>query len=175
MYIAYVDISDEAYQMLESMKGSVWICEACDDNFEDLQKKLDILSSENDVLRARLKDLEELPRMVKSLHSQVESRAKDLDFMLNGTDGSDTPVMGRKLAPNISTSNSFAILGQHSQFTAHEPVSPPAAEAALPLLYHPCEIVKLANPTTPPMRRKGTKPGNKRTSNSHMNPNVSPL
>ena len=66
-HIECVDIQESAYQLLESMKGSVWLCESCEEGFSDLQGKLDILSVENAELKSRLKEMEELTRMITPL------------------------------------------------------------------------------------------------------------
>ena len=64
----------------------------CEEVFGDLQSRLDALSSENTELRTMLKDLQDLPGVVKALQSQVESLSKDLSFVMHGTTGnySDT-------------------------------------------------------------------------------------
>ena len=153
-HIACVDISDEAYQMLESMKGSVWLCEASDDNFGDLQKKLDSMSNENVVLRARLNDLKELPCMVKSLQSQVESIAKDLDLMLNGTDGSDTPAMGKKLAPVLTHSIGLQFLAKTAN-PRHTSQPLPSCRGSPSLVIPPTRDGKACQSYHPPYMEKG--------------------
>ena len=89
-HIECVGIDEEIYQTLENMKGSVWLCESCEYTFSELKVGVEKLADENVELKARIRDLEELPSIVQSLCFQVESLSKDLEFLRSGTGSSNT-------------------------------------------------------------------------------------
>lgn len=133
----------ETYQTLESMKGSVWLCENCEETFSEWKVRIDKLTGENVELKARIRDLEELPNIVQSLRFQVESLSKDLEFLLSGMSGSNTQVIEKRAAPPLRLSNRFEILNQVDQLTApneHDEAqgsipnvaTPPSASSATP-------------------------------------------
>ena len=126
-HIECVDIQESAYQLLESMKGSVWLYKSCEEGFSDLQGKLDILSIENAELKSRLKEMEELTCMITPLKLQVESLSKDLHFLMS-CDSSHAPAaMSKAIAPPIQLSNRFVTLSQLNPKPAT-----PSAESANP-------------------------------------------
>ena len=146
-HIECVDIGEETYQTLESIRGSVWLCESCEDTFGELKVRVDKFADENVQLKPRIRDLEELPSIVQSLQFKVESLSKDLEFLLNGTSSSSTQVIEKRATPPLRLSNRFEILNQVDQLTASEehdhamngPITPNLATAP---------STSLATPTT---------------------------
>lgn len=117
-HITCVDIQVEAYEMLNCTKGSVWLCEECEETFGALQSRLDSLANENTVLSTWLKGLEGLSSMVKILQSQIESISKDLNFIQNGNGMDSNRTSRNKEAsqpPPISISNRFGSLSWDCQ------------------------------------------------------------
>ena len=153
-HIECVDIDEDAYHILESMRGSVWLCECCEETFgkilvrvdklaeenvelknrmmkglEAFGEKVDKLAGENADLKAKMKELEELPCIVQSLLSQVETLSEDLEFVLNETGSNNTKVVRMKpAAPTLKLSNRYEILAQFDQ-----PTITPITESTTPL------------------------------------------
>ena len=119
-HISCVDISVDAYEMLKCMKGSVWLCEGCEETFSDMQSRLDSLSNENVVLSTKLKELEGLPLVVRTLQSQIAFISNDLNFILNGNGSESSKVDRNKAAPPpppINISNRFSSLSRDCKET----------------------------------------------------------
>ena len=106
--------------MLKCMKGSVWLCEGCEETFSDMQSRLDSLSNENVVLSTKLKELEGLPLVVRTLQSQIAFISNDLNFILNGNESESSKVDRNKAAPPpppINISNRFSSLSRDCKET----------------------------------------------------------
>ena len=156
-HIECVEIDEDTYHILENMKGSIWLCECCEEAFGQIKLRVDKLAEENVELKARMrkelealgdrvgelaeenaelkgmmKELEELPCVVQSLRSQVESLSKDLELLLNGTDNSNTKNTKvcelNPAAPPLKLTNRFQILAQYDQ-----PTITPITESDTPL------------------------------------------
>ena len=164
-YISCVGIQDE---LLESTKGSLWLCDNCEEVFGHLQSRLDTLSSENTELRTMLKDLQDLPSVVKALQSQVESLSKDLAFVMHGATGNSTQIPNRVAAspaPPISLSNRFSSLSHDDHLVAcqasvSKPATPPSTESATPSV---CTL-QLATPSKSHLHDSALLPAYKMTS-----------
>ena len=53
-HIECVNIDEDAYHILESMRGSVWLCECCEETFGEILVRVDKLAEENVELKNRM-------------------------------------------------------------------------------------------------------------------------
>lgn len=61
-------IDEDTFQVMESMRGSIWLCEGCEDAFGEIHLRVDRLAGENVELKASItKGLEALGRKVENL------------------------------------------------------------------------------------------------------------
>ena len=116
---------------LPSPLGSVApVCESCEDTFSELKVRVEKLVNENVELKARIRDLEKLPNMDQSLHFQVESLSKDIEFLQSETSSSNTQVIEKRATPHLRLSNRFEILNYVDQLTA--PMEHDEAKGSIP-------------------------------------------
>ena len=67
-HIECVEIDEDTYHILENMKGSIWLCECCEEAFGQIKLRVDKLAEENVELKARMrKELEALGDRVGEL------------------------------------------------------------------------------------------------------------
>ena len=67
VHISCADVCVKAYTTLQSMKGSMWLCENCQNEFPKLPKKITTLADENSALALQLEELSYLPKVVKDM------------------------------------------------------------------------------------------------------------
>ena len=61
-------IDDDTFEVMESMRGSIWLCEGCEDAFGEIHLRVDKLAEENVELKASItKGLEALGEKVEKL------------------------------------------------------------------------------------------------------------
>ena len=61
-------IDEDTFQVMESMRGSIWLCECCEDAFGEIHLRVDKLAEENVELKASItKGLEALGEKVEKL------------------------------------------------------------------------------------------------------------
>ena len=73
VHISCADVSVKAYTTLQSMKGSMWLCDTCQDEFPNIPAKIAALTDENIALRSQLNELISLPKHVESIQEKARS------------------------------------------------------------------------------------------------------
>ena len=79
IHIECAEITTKAYSTMQAMKGSLWLCEACQVTFTTIPKEVVALREENSALRLQLAELSDLPSMIKSLQQKLETLSDRLE------------------------------------------------------------------------------------------------
>ena len=104
-------ITASTYSMLKKLKGCWWVCDGCSEQMKCLKAEIDTLASDNQALRLRLEDLQDLPDKVKCLQEQVQGMARDLAFLMdNGASDNMTHSLPLSHSPIPVYPNPFATL-----------------------------------------------------------------
>lgn len=110
IHIACADIAVRAYTTLQTMRGSMWLCDTCQDEFPNMPKKIATLADEN---RALVLQLEELSDLVKSMQKKLEALSEELDST-KGSKGWAEQRKRKYSSPlsitHIENTNRFALL-----------------------------------------------------------------
>ena len=127
IHSACLGITASTYSMLKKLKGCWWVCDGCSEQMKCLKTEIGALASDNQALRLRLEDLQDLPNQVKCLQEQVQGLARDLDFLMdNGVIDNMTHSLPPSHSPIPVHPNPFATLG--------DPYSLPPSQLPTPLV-----------------------------------------
>ena len=111
IHSACLGITASTYSMLKKLKGCWWVCDGCSEQMKCLKAEIGALASDNQALRLRLEDLQDLPSQVKCLQEQVQGMARDLAFLMdNGVPDNITHSLLPSHSPIPLHPNPFATL-----------------------------------------------------------------
>lgn len=132
VHISCANVGVKAYSTLQSLNGSMWLCESCQEELPNIPKELAAFKEENKVLRLQLRELSDLPSIVKSMQLKLETLSEELDSIKRGNDGMVT--VQRKRKRNHSSPLPGKSLGLNNRFAplASQGVSGPA-DAPIPM------------------------------------------
>ena len=111
IHSACLGITASTYSTLKKLKGCWWVCDGCSEQMKCLKAEIDALASDNQALRLRLENLQDLPDQVKCLQEQVQGMARDLAFLMNnGASDNMTHSLPLSHSPIPVHPNPFATL-----------------------------------------------------------------
>lgn len=129
VHISCADVCVKAYTTLQSMKGSMWLCENCQNEFPNLPKKITTLADENSALALQLEELSYLPKVVKDMQRKMETLSEELDS-IKGRNGWAVQRKRNHSSPlpmtYLETTNRFAFLASNETPNLVDPPTPPS-------------------------------------------------
>ena len=78
VHITCAKLSIKAYTTLQSLSGSMWLCDTCQEELPNIPKKIATLTDENRALLLQLEELSDLPNIVKSMQIKLEALSEEL-------------------------------------------------------------------------------------------------
>ena len=124
VHISCANVGVKAYSTLQSLNGSMWLCESCQEELPNIPKELAALKEENNALRLQLRELSDLPSIVKSMQLKLGTLSEELDSIKRGNDWRVTVQRKRNHSAPLPTKS----LGLNNWFApiASQGISGPA-------------------------------------------------